>query len=55
MQDKDQKVIDMLSSIKSSQAYLVLLKRNLNTRDFWNFPHLSKFIDENSEFLQCDL
>ena len=40
----------MLSSIKSFQTYLVLLKKNLNTRDFWHFPHLSKFINENPEF-----
>jgi len=55
LQGKDQKVINMLSSIKHSQTYLVLLKKNLNTRDFRYFPHLSKFIDENSKFLQYDL
>jgi len=55
LQGKDKKVIDMLSSIKSFQTYLVLLKKNLNTRDFRHFPHLSRFINENPEFLQCDL
>ena len=55
LQGKDQKLIDMLSSIKNSQTYLVLLKKYLNTRDFRYFPHMAMFIDENPKFLQYDL
>lgn len=54
LQGKNKNLIDMISSIRSFQQLLILLKDNLNNREYQHFPYLLRFLNDNAEMRSYD-